>query len=184
VVTGQHSQRIGANFVGGVAVGGDAVGAHDNGVQFFGFQNVAGHIVGQNFVGDAFLRQFPGGQAGALQVGPGFVHVDPFDFAFRVGGPNDAQGGSVSRGGQGPGVAVGEDNGVFREETRPRIANGMARRNVFRVDGQGFLFESDGDILRGGIFIDTGHAVQSPKQVDRRRPRRPQAHSGLFQMGD
>src|SRR5262249_14403070 len=93
VFTRQNRQRIGADFVRHVAIAGNAVRADDDASDTAGFQEVAGHVVGDQGGGDAVLYQFPDGQARALQEGAGFVrgHIDLLsgvdgraDYAERV----------------------------------------------------------------------------------------------------
>src|SRR5208283_5108395 len=74
VLFGQHGHLIRADFIGGVAVGGDAVRAGDNGSDIAGLQEVADHIVRDEREGNAAAVEFPGGEAGTLQVGARLRH--------------------------------------------------------------------------------------------------------------
>ena len=76
VLAGEDGEAVGADLVGGVAVGGDAVCADDDGVDAALLHEVGGHVVAEDGGGDGVLHELPGGEAGALEVGSGFVGED------------------------------------------------------------------------------------------------------------
>ncbi len=130
VLPGQHRHRVGADLVGGVAVGGDAVGADDDAVDLALAHQVAGHVVADQRHRDAVALQLPGGQPRPLQPGAGLVGEDRDLLAGLDRGADHAEGGAVAGGGQGPGVAVGEDAGTVRDQLlrRGRPAPGCGAR--------------------------------------------------------
>src|SRR2546429_1254544 len=90
VLLGKNSHLVGADFVGGVAVGGDAVGAGDDGPNFSRFQKVADHVVGDERERDAAFVEFPGGEAGALEVRARFPPQKEGGFAQVLGRADEA----------------------------------------------------------------------------------------------
>ena len=116
VLSGEDGDAVGADLVGGVAVGGDAVGADDDGLDAALAHEVGGHVVAEDGGGDVVLHELPGGEAGALEEGAGFVGEDVDLVAALDGGADDAEGGAVAAGGERAGVAVGEDGALLREE--------------------------------------------------------------------
>ena len=66
--------------------------------------------------GDVVLDQLPRGEARALVEGPGLVGEDVDLFTAFDGGADNAEGGAVAAGGEGSGVAVGEDGTLLWQE--------------------------------------------------------------------
>ena len=134
---GEDGDGVGADLVGGVAVGGDAVGADDDGLDAALAHEGAGHVVAEDGGGDVVVEELPGGEAGALQVGAGLVGEDVDLVAALDGGADDSEGGAVAAGGEGSGVAVGEDGAFLREEGCAVGAHGLAGGDVFVVHAAG-----------------------------------------------
>src|SRR2546427_7559294 len=109
VLLGENGHLVGADFVGGVAVGGDAVGAGDDGPNFSRFQKVADHVVGDERERDAAFVEFPGGEAGALEIGARFRHKNVGFFALFLGDADDAKRGADAPGGGCAGGALGHN---------------------------------------------------------------------------
>ena len=132
VLLGEDGDAVGADLVGDVAVGGDAVGADDDGLDLALAHEAAGHVVADDRDGDAVLHQLPGGEARALEEGAGLVGVDVDLVAALDGGADDAERGAVAAGGEGAGVAVGEDGAFLREERCAVGAHRACRRRCLR----------------------------------------------------
>ncbi len=86
--------------------------------------------------GNVVFHQLPGGEARALEKRPGFVGEDVNVFAGLDGGANDSEGGAVTCGGQGSGVAVGEDSAGLGQERGAVCSHGAIGGDVFGVDGE------------------------------------------------
>ena len=83
-----------------------------------------------------------------------------------MGRPDDPKGCPVASGGQGAGIAVGEDAGSVGHQLRPRFAHGLVHLDILRVDGQGFRLQpGQAEGLPAPL-----HPVQRPKQVHRSGP--------------
>ncbi|MNN60087.1 hypothetical protein D3C81_1752470 [compost metagenome] len=108
MVHGTDRQLVSADLAGHIAIGGDAVGTdHHPG------NALALHQVGQGRIGaqghrNAFVGQLPGGQARALEPGPGFAGVYALDHALQVPRADHPQRGAKTAAGQGTGIAVGK----------------------------------------------------------------------------
>ncbi len=83
------------------------------------------------------MEELPGGEAGALQEGAGLVGEDVDLVAALDGGADDSEGGAVAAGGEGSGVAVGEDGAFLREEGCSVGSHGLAGGDVFVVHAAG-----------------------------------------------
>ena len=170
-MAGQNSDAEGADFVGRVAVGGDAVRAdHAQGHEAPGHKGGAGVVAGHGYR-DAVALELPGGEAGALQEGPGLVSDDADVLSVFEGGAHNAEGRAVARRGQGAGVAVGEDDVVIVHAGKAEAAYGHARRDVRAAHGFGLadeelheVFGSEGCVL----FPEGGHMVHGPGEVNGR----------------
>ena len=171
VILGQNGERIRPDFVGGIAVGGDAVGADDDGIDEFLLHQVGGHVVGDEGAVDAVLHEFPSGEPGALQVGPGFV--DPYVerggiFLPLVDFANDAEGRPEAAGGQGAGVAVCQDVGHLSDCVGAVYGHGLVHGDIFAPDLVGL-----GEDGVGGFVVEVGvdgfhHAFEGPEEIDGR----------------
>ena len=142
--------RVGSDLVGGVAVGGDAVGSDDDGLDAALAHEGAGHVVAEDGGGDVVVEELPGGEAGSLEVGAGLVGEDVDLVAALDGGADDSEGGSVAAGGEGSGVAVGEDGALLGEERCAVGSHGLAGGDVFVVHPPGFGDEGGFDLGDGG----------------------------------
>ena len=120
VARGEHGQRVRPDLVRGVAVGGDPVGADDDDVDLAARHQVAGGDIGDQRVRHLRLRQLPGRQPRALEIGPGLVDPDVDGPAGVVGRLDDAQRGPELAARERSGVAVGQDpeRPVLRELER------------------------------------------------------------------
>ncbi len=122
VLAGQHRHRVGADLVGGVAVGGDAVGADDDAVDLPLAHQVAGHVVADQR--DRDVRRCCSSQAvSRAPCSKGRVSsARTAHLLARLDRRADhPEGGAVAGGGQGPGVAVGEDARLRRESAARRV---------------------------------------------------------------
>ena len=137
VLLGEDGDRVGADLVGDVAVGGDAVGADDDGLDLALAHQRAGHVVAEDGGGDVVVQQLPRGEAGALQVGAGLVGVDVDLVAALDGGADDAERGAVAAGGEGTGVAVGQDGAFLRAAGLRRALPWTCRRRCPRRTSAG-----------------------------------------------
>ena len=108
MVARRHRQQIGADLIGGIAVGGDAVGTNDHPAHATLLHQMRGGALHHDGYRNPFLHQFPGGEASALQPRPGFIGVDAIDLSRCVSGADHAQGGAVTAGGEGAGIAMGQ----------------------------------------------------------------------------
>ena len=119
VLLGEDGDAVGADLVGGVAVGGDAVGADDDGLDAALGHERGGHVVAEDGGGNVVFHELPGGKARALEVGAGLVGEDGEVVAALHGGADDAEGRAVAAGGEGAGVAVGEDGAFLGSRSAP-----------------------------------------------------------------
>ena len=163
--------RVGADLVGDVAVGGDAVGADDDGLDASLAHERAGHVVADDGGGDVVVQQLPGGEAGALQEGAGLVGEDVDLVAALDGGADDAEGGAVAAGGEGAGVAVGEDGAFLGEERCAVGSHLLAGGDVFVVHAAGLgddggLDLGDGRVGGGEGVVQVAHALDGPEEID------------------
>ena len=78
------------------------------------------------------LEQLPGGQAGALEEGSRLVGEDVDCLPALDGGADDAEGGAVAGGGEGAGVAVGEDGALLSGTKMRRGGRWPCRRRCPR----------------------------------------------------
>ena len=156
VVAGGEGLEVGADFVGDIACARDAVGAGDDEVDEAMLHEVAAGVVGDDRVGDVLMSEFPGGEAGALVAGAGFIDPDMDGDAGGVGGVDGGGGGAVVDEGEPAGVAVGEDvdglaggfaRGDVLDEGEAVLADGGAGGGVFVGDAVGF---GEGDFGPGG----------------------------------
>ncbi len=136
----------------------------------------AGHVVAEDGGGDVVVQQLPGGEAGALEVGAGLVGEDVDLVAALDGGADDAEGGAVAAGGEGAGVAVGEDGAFLREEGCAVRSHGLAGGDVLVVHLLGFLDEGGLDLgdrraCGGERVVLVAHALDGPEEVDGGGPR-------------
>lgn len=116
---GQDGQRIGPDFIGGIAIGRDAIGADDDFINFPLLHQKARHIIGNQRGGDFFLFHFPGGKSRSLQDRPGFIHINVQFLALGVRRPDDAQCGAVACRRQRAGIAVCENMVAVGKRTLP-----------------------------------------------------------------
>ena len=91
--------------------------------------------------------------------------------ALLDGGADDAEGGAVAAGGQGAGVAVGEDAALVGQQRGAECAHGFAGGDVFVVHGVGFGEDSFLDLGEGcagcqQIGEEALHAVDGPEEID------------------
>ena len=110
VACGEDGFGVGADFVGdfaGAAEG--AVAADDDEIDFAALHEMAGGVVGDDLVRNFLLREFPGGESGALGTGPGFIAEDVEFFALGLGGIHRGGGAADVDKRQPAGVAMGED---------------------------------------------------------------------------
>lgn len=160
-MVGEDGEHVGADFVGGIAVGGDAVGSGDDEVDFSGAHKGCGGTIGDALEGDVVVEEFVGGEAQALLAGSGFAGVDVFDYALLMGGADDAEGGSVTGGGEGACVADSEDGGALGNESGTKFPDFLVHGEVFGFDCSGF----GKDVSRG--FVGEGvEAVERPEKID------------------
>ena len=103
-------------------------------------------------VGMLSFMQLPGGEAGALEEGAGLVGEDVDLVAALDGGADDAERGAVAAGGEGAGVAVGEDGAFLREKRRAVSAHLLAGGDVFVVHAAGFGDDGGFDLGDSGVF--------------------------------
>ena len=168
---GQHRHRVGADLVGHVAVGGHTVGAHHHRVHAPLLHHVAGHVVGDERHRHLLLAQLPCGEPGALEEGPGLVHEHLFDGLARLlHGAQHPQRGAVTRGGQGTGVAVGEDAPGPLQQPGAQAAEPPVGGDVFLVHVEGRLLQAALQSLQAAVpvdLIDPPHPRQRPVEVHR-----------------
>ncbi len=148
-------------FVHHVAIGGHPVGADDHEVHAILAHQMRRRAVADERAVDAGGAEFPGGEAGALEHGPGLVHEDVERHAALVGEIHRCRGGAEFGDGQCPSVAMREDVGAGGDERETVPANGAAHRRILGVNGLGFLHEV---LAVGGGFE---HPAHGPCQVDR-----------------
>src|SRR6185437_16250706 len=114
---------------------------------------------------------FPGGEARALQVGAGLVGEDVDLVAALDGSTDDAERGAVAAGGEGSGVAVGEDGALLGEEGCSVCSHLFAGGDVFVVHLPGLGDEGGLDLGNGcagsgeGIIL-VAHALDRPEEID------------------
>ena len=132
---------------------------------------VGGHVVAEDGGGDVVLHELPGGEAGALEEGAGLVGEDVDLVAALDGGADDAEGGAVAAGGEGSGVAVGEDGAFLGEEGCAVRSHLFAGGDVFVVHLAGFGDDGGLDFGDGGVFggervVEVADLVDAPEEVD------------------
>ncbi len=130
-----------------------------------------GHVVAEDGGGDVVLHELPRGEAGALEEGTGLVGEDVDLVAALDGGADDAEGGAVAAGGEGSGVAVGEDGAFLREERCAVGAHLFAGGDVFVVHAAGFGYYGGFDFGDGGVFcgegvVEVADLVDAPEEID------------------
>ncbi len=97
------------------------------------------HVVRDERERDAAFVQFPGGQAGALEIGPRFRHKDVEFSALFERHADDAKRGADAAGGERAGVALRHDLSFARHEFRAEPPYGFVRRFLFKMDLLRFL---------------------------------------------
>ncbi len=164
VVLGQHRHGVGADLVGKVPVGRHAVAPQKDQVHEAG-----GHAVGDEGGGDAVPHQLPGGEPGPLEEGPCLVAVDHGHMSGGVGRAHHPQGGAIAPGGDGPGVAVGEDAGPLGHQGGPVLSHLPVHGDVLPVDGLGLPDEGGDGLGVPALGLQhPPHPVQGPEEVHRR----------------
>jgi len=171
VLFGQDCDSVSADLVGGVAVGGDAVGSDDDGLDAALAHEGAGHVVAEDGGGDVVVEELPGGEARALEVGASLVGEDVDLVAPLDGGADDTEGGAIAAGGEGSGIAVGEDGAFLRKEGCSVGSHGLAGGDVFVVHAAGLGYDCcfdlrDGRVLCGQVVVDAADLVDGPEEVD------------------
>ena len=171
VFFGEDGYAVGADLVRDVAVGGDTVGSDDDGLDAALAHEGGGHVVAEDGGGDVVLHELPGGEAGSLKEGAGLVGEDVDLVAALDGGTDDAEGRAVAAGGEGAGVAMGEDGAFFGKEGCAVGAHLLAGGDVFVVHAPGLGDDGGFDIGNGGIFCDELHVetadlFDAPEEVD------------------
>ena len=112
-----------------------------------------------------------GGEASTLKVGAGFVGEDVDLLAVFYGSADDAEGRTVAAGGEGSGVAVGEDGAFLREEFGSEAAEFLAVGDVFVVHlagagGDGFFDLGNGGVLGGEGVVKLADLADAPEEVN------------------
>ena len=139
VAARQHCHHVGADLVGHVAVGRHPVGADDDCVDLAVRHQVAGHVVGDQGDGDAFLHHLPGGETRPLQERARLVGDDRDFFSGFNCRTDYAQRRAPSCCGQGSGIAVGEHARAVGKQCRARCAHGAVDADVFGMDFMGLV---------------------------------------------
>ena len=181
VVRGDR-ERVGADLVRGVAVGGDAVGADDHGVDVPVREPRGRGALGHHGHRDARALELPGGQPRALQQRARLAR-EHLDLLARGGLRVDhAERGAPAAGGEAAGVAERHQPARARQLGAAVLADQPARLAVLREDRERLGLDGAaqrrpvGRAARGGE-----HAVDRPREVDRRRPRGAHRRGGLSQ---
>ena len=167
---GQDGHPGGADFIGGVPVAGHPVTPNKAGVDLPLLHHKAGHVVTDEGAVDAGLLKLIGCQTGALQEGAGFITPGVKGDAPLLGQKQGAQAGAVPGGGQGAGVAVGEDAVSRLDQGQAVFRDGGAHGDVFLVNGPGRLAHGrldGGDVGAGHGLGHRQHPVQHVAQIDR-----------------
>ncbi|MCY1415127.1 hypothetical protein D9M71_305960 [compost metagenome] len=163
-------QLVSSDLVGHVAVGGDAIGTDYDPGNALGLHQMSSSRVGIDRQRNALLGQLPGGQARALQPGPGFIDVDPLDHTLHKGCSNHPQGGAETASGQRTVVAVGQQGLlialVLANQVDPHLRHGQVGFAVTVMDSDGFGLHDRGHIL---TLLDPhqalAHAIECPEQI-------------------
>ena len=172
VLLREDCDSVGADFVGDVAVGGDTVRSDDDGLDFALAHEAGSHVVAKDGGGNAVVHELPRGEAGALQERPRFIGVDMDLVALLDGGADDAERRAVATGGQGAGIAVGEDAAGAGQQCCSMGTHAAAGGNVFVVHAQGFSDERGSDAVRcgsgsSGLLGEAAlHALDGPEEID------------------
>ena len=171
VLFGEDGDAVGTDLVGGIAVGGDSVGSDDDCLDAALLHQMGAHVVAEDGGGDVVLEEFPGGEACALEEGTGLVCEDVDVVAGFDGGADDSEGGAVAAGGEGSGVAVGEDGALFGEEGCAVGSHLLAGGDVFVVHAAGLgddggLDLGDGSVVLGEVVVEVADFVDAPEEVD------------------
>ena len=127
-----------------------------------------GHVVADESHRDVVGGQLIGGEPCPLEQGAGLIGVYHGHLPLGVGRPDHPQGRPIAPGGQGPGVAVGEDTGPQGDQIRAKAAHGPVHLQVLPVDGLGLPLQP-GQVGAPGAPAGL-HPVQGPEQIDRRGP--------------
>ena len=170
----EYGDAGGAYFVRRVAVAGHAVAADEYYVNLTALHEGGGHVVAQEGGVHAGGDHLEGREARALEEGARLVAVDAqAGKAALDSGVDGGEGGTVLGGGEGAGVAVGEDAHAWAEQGKAVSADGAAYLDVLVHDGLGLGAQSGADIGgRQGLDAPIGraHPVECPKEVHRRGP--------------
>ncbi len=173
----QNAQTVGANLVGRIAVGRDSIGAGENRVNSSLLHQETRHIIADNGHFDAGLPELPGRQAGPLHQRSRLIGIDVEALAFVVRLVQHGKGGPLAGGGQGPGVAVGQDGGALADEPFAVDPDPSAHLDILAVDGVRLVQNCRmqvSDAQRGPVgvlFRTASNPVEGPKQIDGGRPR-------------
>src|SRR5690348_3584249 len=176
MLVGENGHGIRANFVGGVAVRGDAVRANDDRADSATAQEMADHVVRDERERNSVLVQFPGGEAGALEIGTRLGNKNFERAAGFDGDADDAQGRADAAGGESAGVALSHDAATFRHELGAEFADGFVGGFAFAVNSKGLFDEFSADFFHrtgGGRFRAVrerikffAKAVDGPEKID------------------
>src|SRR5438445_5219973 len=176
---GEDGDLVGTDFVGGVAVGSDAVRAGDDSADFFRFQEMTDHVVGDERERDAAFVEFPGSEARALKIRARFGNEDVEFFPLFECDADDPESGADPGGGERAGVALGHDAAVAGHEFRAKAADGFVsglffEMNLLRFLDHALLDFDDVESLRREFRETVLHAVERPEEI----------HGGGARFGD
>ena len=149
---------------------------------------MASHVVGNQRHRHAKLLQFPGGETGALQERPRFVHID-MDAATRVvRGADNAQGSAVVDCCQCTRVAVCQDAGATRHQVEAKCAHLSIRGDI--VLSHLMRQRQHGGARRGDPIFLGDHprlrkkTIYCPLKIYGCRPSIPQERGNPLHVGD
>lgn len=174
-VAGSTGMGKGANLVGRVAIGADPVGPDDQPVRATGLKQAGTCTISDQAGVDAVFQQFPQGQSGTLQPGPGLGSVHRRD---PVGGntcADHAQGRAKTGSRQRSGIAVGQHSAAGLQQLCTQLTHVPVGRQVLGFDLDGALPERCLCGFEAACLGDQRRLlVQRPGQVDCRGSGRPQ----------
>ena len=112
--------------------------------------------------------QLVGGETGALEQGTGLIGKDAEIHAALFAQKQGTQSGSIPRGSQGTGVAVGENAVSLFDKAQPVLRDGPAHGDILLVDGPALLAQGVQNLRHGFSGVcgyHTLHTVERPAEV-------------------